>query len=589
MDIIKERLARLRLEMRKCDVNACIIPTSDPHLSEYVADCFKYREYFSGFDGSAGTLFITPKIAFLLTDGRYFLQAEKQLKYTGIGLIRSGMPGQPNLVELCTQNLNENDTVFVDHALVSASFYEKLSLDLSKHGISVCSISNPITEAANMPLQWFSEITELDLSLCGLSRKDKLDEVRDKMNEVDADGLILTALDDIAWLFNLRGTDVENTPVFYSYGYVTHDKAVLFVDTQATQGVLPSLERDNVSVLKYDSFDEYISSIKEKNVIADKNTVNARIVNSLPNYVNVIEAECPVKQLKAIKTKTEIDNMRRAHIYDGVALVRFMRYIKSFSNDSLTELSAARKLLELRRERKEFNTNSFDTISAYAENAAIIHYSPSNESDKRIERKDALLVDSGGQYNGGTTDVTRMFILGDTSPEFRRNYTLVCKAMLRLQNMHFPLGTKSAVLDGIAREPLWKYGIDFRHGTGHGIGYMLSVHEDPVRISYKDTSTEFVPGMVTSDEPGYYEDGKYGIRMENTLLCVEADETEYGKFCKFEPLTLCPIDLDGIDLSLLTSEDVDNVNEYHKLVCDILLPYLSGDDANFLKAVTRQI
>ncbi|MBQ4136903.1 MAG: aminopeptidase P family protein, partial [Clostridia bacterium] len=562
---------------------------SDPHLSEYVADCFKYREYFSGFDGSAGTLFITQKAAFLITDGRYFLQAEKQLESTGIDLVRSGMPGEPNLVDLCGQNLNGNDTVFVDPTLVSASFYEKLSTELSKHGISVCSESNPITEASHMPLQWFSEIVELDLSLCGISRKEKLGMIRSKMKEVGADGLILTSLDDVAWLFNLRGCDVENTPVFYSYGYVTQDNAFLFVDTQAAQGVLPSLETDDISVLKYNDFSEYISSINEKNVLVDKNTVNASVINSLPKDTTVIDAECPTQRLKAIKNKTEIDNMIKTHIYDGIALLRFMRYIKSSASDGVTEHGAARKLLEFRRECKEFNYNSFDTISAYAENAAIIHYSPSYESDKRIDRKGALLVDSGGQYNGGTTDVTRMFILGDTSPEFRRNYTLVCKAMLKLQNMHFPLGTKSAVLDGIVRETLWKYSIDFRHGTGHGIGYMLSVHEGPVRISYKDTVTEFVPGMVTSDEPGYYEDGKYGIRMENALLCVDAGETEYGKFCKFEPLTLCPIDIDGLDLSLLTSEDVDNVNKYHELVRNKLLPYLSLEDAEYLKIATRQI
>ncbi len=589
MSTINKRLSLLREQMKKCGVSASIIPTSDPHLSEYIQDCFKFREYFSGFNGSAGTLLVTLSKAYIFTDGRYFLQAEKQLENTEIKLVRSGVSGEPTITELCHNELNSGQSVFIDSRFISYNSYKKQSSELSEFGITLSSNADPVFESASLPIQRFSEIRELDRSLCGLSRLEKIDNVRKKIKETNAEGLILTELDDIAWLFNLRGDDIENTPVFYSFAYVTLNEAYLFVGANAANNILPSLINDGIKVLNYDKFTEFISVISEKIIIADKNTVNAQIINALPDSARFASVGNPVHTAKAVKNKTEIDNMKRAHLYDGVALVKFMRLIKSAASGSYTEISAAKMLLDLRRESENFVSNSFDTISAYNENAAIIHYSPSLETDKIIESKGALLVDSGGQYNGGTTDVTRVFVLGETTPEFKRDYTLVCKAMLKLQNIHFPIGIKSAVLDGVVREPLWKYGVDFRHGTGHGIGYMLSVHEGPTRISFKDTSTEIVPGMITSDEPGIYVDGKYGIRLENALLCVADKDTEYGKFCKFEPLTLCPIDLDALDFSLLTHEDVENINEYHKTVYERLFPYLSKSDADYLKSVTREI
>lgn len=589
MSIIKERSTRLREEMKKCSVSACIIPTSDPHLSEYIPDCYKFREYFSGFDGSAGTLLFTLNKAYLFTDGRYFLQAEKQLKNSGIELIRSGVTGEPSITELCKKDLCEGDFVFVDTRLISAKHYEKLSSDLSKNGITLYSATNPVLEAASLPIQLFSEIKELDESLCGLNRNEKISDIRKKILDSDAEGVILTALDDIAWLYNLRGNDIENTPVFYSYAYVSLNDTYLFTDPEAVKKVSLSLIKDGIKIADYDKFTDFISKVSEKIIIADKNTVNEQIISSLPSDVRIISKANPVQNTKAIKNTTEIYNMKKAHITDGIALVKFMRLIKSAQTGTYTELSAAQKLSELRSESEDYIYDSFETISAYAENAAIVHYSPTSESSKIIESKGALLVDSGAQYRGGTTDVTRMFILGETTPEFKRDYTLVCKAMLKLQNIHFPLGTKSAVLDGVVREPLWRYGVDFRHGTGHGIGYMLSVHEGPVRISFRDTASVIIPGMITSDEPGIYVDRKYGIRLENALLCVEDETTEYGKFCKFNPLTLCPIDLDGIDVSLLTKEDIDNINEYHELVREKLMPHLTGEDAAYLETVTRQI
>ncbi len=589
MSIVNERLKSLRREMNKNGISACIIPTSDPHISEYIAECYKYREYFSGFNGSAGTLFVTLDKAFLLTDGRYFLQAEKQLLDTDIELIKSGVEGQPDLFELCTNNLSKGASVFADPHFFSANLYEKIKDKLSSFGINLSRSDNPITSASNMPSQSFEEIYELKAELSGIDRLTKLASIRQKMSTLDADGLILTSLDDIAWLYNLRGNDIQNAPLFYAYSYVTHDKAFLFADSSAIKTVTTSLLCDRIEILDYNSFIEFVSEIPESKIIADKNSVNAKIAQSLPDTVTIISSDNPVYALKAVKNDIEIQNMRNVHIYDGIALVKFMRYIKSVAGKNVSEISASDKLYELRRKNVLFNSNSFETISAYAENAAIIHYSPTEETNKQIEPLGALLVDSGGQYTGGTTDVTRMFILGETSPEFKRDYTLVCKAMLKLQGMHFPLGTKGAVIDGVVRESLWRHGIDFRHGTGHGIGYMLSVHEGPNRISFKDTSSEILPGTVTSDEPGIYIDGKYGIRMENTLLCVEAKETEFGKFCRFEPLTLCPIDLDAIDISFLTNDDIDNLNEYHKLVYDKLSPFMSEDDVKYLETVTRQI
>lgn len=589
MGNINKRLNLLRTSMKESGIYACIIPTSDPHLSEYIHDCFKYREYFSGFDGSAGTLFVTLDKAFLITDGRYFLQAEEQLKNTDIKLVRSGVIGEPDLITLCKDNIPENEKVFIDPSLVSATFYEKISSDLNKCNVSISSTHNPVKNSAKLPSLEFSNIRELDLTLSGIDRKEKITSVREKIKEAGAESLVLSALDDIAWLFNLRGRDVENTPVFFSFAYVSLSEVFLFVDYDAVKSVEQSLEADKIEVRSYYEFADFIASIPEMRIIVDKKTTNSQIVNSLPCSAKIISDLNPIPMLKALKNNTEINNMRAAHVSDGIALLKFMRFIKESDWTSLTETEASDKLFEYRKQEKNFISNSFDTISAYAENAAIIHYSPNENTDKKLEKAAALLVDSGGQYDGGTTDVTRMFILGETSNEFKRDYTLVCKAMLRLQYMHFPLGTKGSVLDGVVREPLWKYGIDFMHGTGHGIGYMLSVHEGPNRISFKDTESKILPRMITSDEPGIYVDGQYGIRMENALICVEDNENKYGKFCKFEPLTVCPIDLDGIDESLLTQEDRNNINDYHQYVREMLKPHLSPDDANYLDRITRQI
>ncbi len=589
MSIVSKRLYNLRQNMNKYGISACIIPTSDPHLSEYIADCFKYREYFSGFDGSNGTLFVTLEKAFLLTDGRYFLQAENQLKDTSIKLIKSGIPGEPDIYELCESTLKQGDSIFIEPCFVSSNTFDKIVDRLSKKGISIVTDNNPVTISSALPAQAFEDIYELRTELCGFNRVEKLKIIREKISSAGADGLILTALDDIAWIYNLRGNDVKYTPVFYGYSYITADKAFLFVDPHAIKSISKTLIADKVELSDYTMFYKFLSKVSEKRIIVDKNYANAKVIHSLPSGTSIISSDNPVPSLKAIKNDIEIENMRKAHILDGIALVKFMRYIKSQRDNYTTEISASDKLLEFRKENRLFNSNSFETIAAYGDNAAIIHYAPTAETCKKLEAKGALLVDSGGQYDGGTTDVTRMFILGETSEKFKRDYTLVCKAMLKLQNMHFPLGAKSAVLDGIVRESLWHYGIDFRHGTGHGIGYMLSVHEGPNRISFKDTSSEILPGSITSDEPGIYIDGEYGIRMENALLCITDAETEYGKFCKFEPLTLCPIDIDAIDVSVLTDEDVRNINEYHTLVYNKLSPFMTGEDAKYLEAVTRQI
>ncbi len=585
----QNKLANLRKEMKALGINACIIPSCDCHNSEYINDCFKYRAYYSGFTGSAGTLYVTHDKSFLITDGRYFLQAENQLRDTEITLVKDGIDGEPDIYKLIENTLSKGMTLFTDGRLTTQSMYEKIVDIANKIGFCVSIDESPVVKAASdMPKQNFSKVKALDISLTGKDSADKIADIRDELKKYGAECHIITSLEEIAWILNMRATDIKNTPVFYAYMIITLTEAVVFADTCAMINVNNELDSAGVTLMPYSDFYDHLKKGSYNNVLCDKNQVNALAVSCLKN-ANIINKCDPAMLAKAVKNETEIENLRKVHLFDGLAVARFMHYIKNCNIVNETEISAAEKLRIIREKCKDYLGDSFDTISAYGENGAVIHYSPASETNTSLSDKGALLVDSGGQYIGGTTDITRVFVLGETTEEFKIHYTAVCKAMLRLQSAIFKKGTKCAVLDMLARGPLWEMGLDYRHGTGHGIGYMLSVHEGPNRFHYANTSPSLLPGMVTSDEPGMYEAEKHGIRIENEILCVDKFSTEYGEFLGFEPLTVCPIDTDAIIPELLDKSDIKALNEYHSFVYDSLKEIAEPEELLWLSEYTKPI
>jgi Xaa-Pro aminopeptidase len=587
---VTERLFELRSEMRSRGIDACIIPSSDPHLSEYIHATYKYRHYFSGFSGSAGTLFITADKGFLITDGRYFLQAESQLEGTGITLVRQGIEGEPDIYELCQKYTPAGGKLFADGKLISGAFAEKINDIAMKNSFTFECEDNPVTAASHgMPALEFSEINALPFEIHGESTVDKIKKIRDKMVQNKADGHIISSLEEIAWILNLRADDIPNNPVFYSFMHITDSDAHVFLGIDAAEKVSDIIAESGVTVHEYYSFYDYVKSIHDSTVMLDKSSVNASVIGALGDSVKVIDAQDPAIHLKAIKNAAEIENSVRVHIHDGLAVARFMHWVKNADLTGQTEISCTAKLEEFRRMCPHYLSDSFDTICAYGANGAIVHYSATPESNTAVKNEAALLVDSGGQYNGGTTDITRMFVLGETTEDFKIHYTTVLKSMLKLQNTVFLKDTKCALLDMLAREPMWKMGLDYRHGTGHGVGYMLSVHEGPQRIHYANFKNSIEPGMVTSDEPGLYIEGKHGIRIENEILCTKAFESEYGIFYKFMPLTVCPIDTDAIIPEMLDESEKQALNEYHAFVYEKLSTVADYTEIDWLKEYTKAI
>lgn len=587
---IHERLSLLRNEMSKRKIDACIIPSSDPHISEYLNECFKYRQYFSGFTGSSGTLYVTSDKAYLITDGRYFLQAEKQLDGTGISLVRAGIPGEPDIFTLCKNTLKENNTVFASGKYITAGFYKKLK-ELSVGCVFLIDTENdPVTPSAkDIATQKFGKIHALPFELAGKSASDKIAEIRAQMAKKSADGHIVTSLEEIAWILNLRGSDIKNTPVFFAYMYIDEKDTYLFADTDAASGVVGELSQSGVKLYDYTEFYSFISSVRPGKLLLNVSGVNFAVYSSVDKSVEIIDSTDPGMLFKAVKNETEIAYIKKMHVYDGLAVARFMHLIKNCANGEYTEITASEKLQEIRKKCPDYLCDSFDTICGYKDHAAIIHYKATPDTDIAIFKDGALLVDSGGQYNGATTDITRVFALGELEYEFKLHYTAVCCAMLRLLNAKFKSDTRPCVLDMLAREPLWKLGLDYMHGTGHGVGYMLSVHEGPCSIHYGNNAPAFRPGMIVSDEPGMYVDGKHGIRIENILLCVDDIKNEYGQFFRFESLTVAPIDLDAILPELMEQSDIDALNSYHSFVYESLSAVCNAVELEWLRHYTRPI
>lgn len=598
MFTVNEKINLLRKEMTKENISLYIIPTSDFHDSEYVSPYFMARKFLSGFTGSAGTLVVSPKEAALFTDGRYFIQAERELSGSYITLMKSGEEGVPTVSEYAEKILGNGENIGFDGRVIttrSAKRYTEIAE--KKGGKVICGFDLADRVWKDRPPLEHTEIYILDEKFSGKSCADKLSEVRKKMAEKSADVHIITVLDDISWLFNVRADDVECCPVALSYAVITENKALLFAEGNACgDSVKAYLKANGVELLPYNDIYEYVKKLSGKSVLLDESRVNYRIF-SLLGDCRIINCENPETLLKAVKNPIEIENIRKAHLWDGIAVTKFMyRLKKNIGKVPITEFEAAEQIDGLRSEvgGESFIAPSFETISAYGENAAMMHYSAKPDDCAALQAKGMLLVDSGGHYFQGTTDITRTFALGELTDEMRTHFTLTLRAMLRLGAAKFPEGCRGENLDVLARGIMWEQGLDYRCGTGHGVGYLLSVHESPNSFRWRlsedrPQSAVLTEGMVTTDEPGVYAEGSHGIRIENELLCRKSEKTEYGQFMEFEHLTYAPVDLDCVDVSLLTEEDKVRLNGYHAMVFEKLSPYFEGEELEFLKKYTREI
>ena len=600
--MIQEHLRQLRDKMKAADVDCCLIPTSDDHDSEYVSGFFAVRRFFSGFTGSAGTLVVTENEAALFTDGRYFIQAREQLSGTEIKLMEMGEPGVPTVKEYLEDRLKKGQSLGFDGRVVqageAADYEEILS---KKQGRIIWDFEPAQGIWQDRPPLPHARVFRLEECFCGETLAEKLRKVREEMKKEEADIHILTSLDDIAWLFNLRGNDVNYCPVFLAYAVIRMDEALLFADKQEfgetvfADEVKKYLAENGVMLLPYRDFYDYVAAMGGKAALVCKGRMNYRTDRLLADRMKVIDKPNPTTLMKAVKNQTEMENLRKAHLKDGIAVTHFMYWLKThIGKIPMTEVSAGRYLEQLRKEQEHFIEPSFGTICAYGANGAIVHYSAKEESCAAIEPKGFLMVDSGGHYLEGSTDITRTFVMGEITQKMREHFTLVLRAMLNLRSTRFLYGCKGLNLDIRAREVFWEEGLDYKHGTGHGVGYLLNVHEGPNSFRWKQIpgameSAVLEEGMVTTDEPGIYIEGSHGIRTENELLCRKGEKNEYGQFMYFEDLTWVPIDLDGVDVSLLSEKERAQLNEYHKLVFEKLNPYFTNEELEWLKEATREV
>ena len=600
-DIVRSRLEALRSAMKQRGLDAYYVPTADYHLSEYTGDHFKFRSWLSGFTGSAGTLAVTADRAGLWTDGRYFLQAEDQLAGTGIDLYKMQQPGVPSIEEFFLSSLPEGSRVGVDGRTISAAAGEKMAESLKEKNIALI----PDADLAGIiwtdrPALSAEKIRLYEEKYAGKSAFSKLEEIREEMRKHQADFHVITALDEIAWLFNLRGSDIAYNPVFLSYAVIGETQVHLFTDSRRIEGpALDSLKALGVILHPYE--DIYLIAEdpdilqRESRILLSKASVNYRLYTLLKESgFDLIDKKDPAIYLKAVKNETEIHNTLKAHLRDGLIMTRFMKWLKNnVQSGDLTEAGAASCLDHLRLSAENNLGLSFETISGYGPHGAIVHYAVTAETDIPLEPRGLYLVDSGGHYLEGTTDITRTYALGPLTQEEKEHFALVLRCMLNLMYAVFPEGVCCHNLDVLARTPLWEHGLDFLHGTGHGVGHLLNVHEGPNSFYWKlregAEPVPLAPGMITTDEPGVYITGKHGIRLENELLCREKESTTYGKFLHFEALTLAPIDLDAVDPALLTDLDRRRLNSYHRRVYETLSPYLTDEEQEWLKKYTREI
>lgn len=595
--MIKERLRQLREKMEERKIDVYVVPTSDFHESEYVGGHFKAREFITGFTGSAGTAIITMEEAGLWTDGRYFIQAAAQLEGITVTLYKMGEEGVPTMEEFVKDKLPENGTLGFDGRVINGTLGDKFA-EIAKEKKGTLSVDEDLIDFIwkERPMLPIEPAYILETKYAGVSAEEKLERVRNEMKQKGADAHIITSLDDIAWLLNIRGNDIPHYPVVLSFAIVTLEHCIWFVHKEALNDeVSDYLAKNHIESQEYNTIYDYVSKLNAKKIWIDKNYVNYRICNAISKEIELINEGNPTQQMKAVKNETEICNIRNAHIKDGVAFTKFMYWLKkNIGKEKITELSASDYLESKRREQDGFIDISFDTISAYGANAAMMHYSASEESNAVLEQKGFLLVDSGGHYFEGSTDITRTIALGELTEEQKLHFTTVARSNLNLAAAKFLYGCRGINLDILSRGPLWEMGIDYKCGTGHGIGYLLNIHEGPNGFRWKivperNDSSVLEEGMVTTDEPGVYLEGKYGIRTENELICKKAEKNEYGQFMEFETVTYAPIDLDAIESEEMTRKERVLLNKYHKMVFEKISPYLDSDEKEWLKEYTREI
>ncbi len=596
---VSEKLSVLRELMKARGADILLIPSDDYHQSEYVGDFFKAREFISGFNGSAGTLVITKDSAKLFTDGRYYIQAERQLCGSTIDLMRWGSEGVPTPTEYILSLLKDENrglkTVAFDGKCVSAQFARNLEKKLPNGTSLLTDTDFPALIWKNRPALPSEKIWRLDAKYSGKSHGEKLAELRGAISDASCDAIVISSLCDIAWLYNLRGGDVKNTPVFLSYAIITKNEDKLFVNESAVQDVKSALEAEGVTVLPYGEFYAELSGLSGISAMVDYSAVSEAIVSALKNC-KITDKKNPTLLMKAKKNPVELENTRLAHIAEGLALTRLMLELK-YGSGSFNELTVEEYMISLRRECAKkvgvtYIGEAFGAVCAFGANAAMMHYSATPDSYAEIDKNAPVpmfLIDTGGQYLEGTTDTTRTFVLGDISEEIMTHYTLTCMGNLRLASLKFLFGVTGANLDITARQPLWDSGIDYRCGTGHGVGHILSVHEGPNSIHFGKSNCKLEEGMITTDEPGVYVEGSHGIRLENELITKKAEHNEYGQFMCFENITYCPFDLDGIKVDLLDKSDIKKLNDYHQNVYTTLAPYLCGGDREKLAYLTRAV
>ena len=592
--MIQERLQNLRAKMQENGVQAYIIPTSDFHETEYVSDYFACRKYMSGFTGSAGTLVVLADQAGLWTDGRYFIQAQAQLQDTGITLMKMGQPETPSIEDYICQNLSKGSKVGFDGRVINYMDYKRYHAIFNSHQIDIVANLDLVNEIwQDRPALPATKTFHYALRYAGVLMEDKLAQVRQAMTREGCASFIITKIDEIAWLFNIRAHDIPHFPVALAYATIEKEKATLYIDASRLDDESKALfEQSQISVKPYDSIYEDVCSLQGP-VLVDPHFVNSRL--ALLVQEKLVEAVDPIVLMKAQKNVTEIENTKWAHIKDGVACTKFMYWLKkNVKSQEITECSAQDQLQQYRKEQENYLEDSFNTICAYKEHAAMMHYSSTPETDVTLKPEGMLLVDSGGQYLEGTTDITRTFVLGEISEEEKHWFTLAMRSHIRLAKAHFLYGCRGLNLDILARGPLWDEDMDYQCGTGHGVGHLSNVHEAPNGFRWRivperNDSCVLEEGMIQSDEPGVYKEGEFGIRHENELLVVKGTNNFYGQFMHFEPLTFVPFDLDGIDRSKMTQDEIEWLNAYHAQVYDTLQLYLNDEEKDWLKNATRAL
>ena len=586
--IVNKRLEDLREIMRREHLSAFIFPSTDPHQSEYVADHWKSREWISGFNGSAGTAVVTLKSAALWTDSRYFLAAEEQLKGSEFQLMKLKIEGTPTIAQWIGQECGAGAEVAVDGMVNSANAVKELIADLRKEGgITLRTNLDPLKQIwTNRPPIPENPVELFPIEYAGEATHDKISRIRQALRKKHADGMLMSALDDIAWTLNLRGTDVHCNPVFVSYLLIAPSEVTLFINkAKLTSEVQAYLRTEGIKVAGYDEVKQGLKDYFAYNILLDPDEVNYTLYKAVTR--EIIEEESPVKRMKTVKNETEIVGFRRAMLKDGIALVKFLKWLSGYIGRpeiaQLTEISVDQKLTSLRAEQPLYRDISFDTIAGYGAHGAIVHYEATPETDIPLQPKGLLLLDSGAQYLDGTTDITRTIALGPLTDEEKKIYTLVLKGHIQIELCKFPSGSSGTQIDILARKDMWREGLNYLHGTGHGVGTYLNVHEGPHQFRMEWKPAPLVAGMTITDEPGIYLPGRCGARTENTLLIKPYMETEFGKFLQFESLTLCPIDKAPIILDMMTQEEIDWLNAYHQQVFEVLSPHLSVDEKDWLK------